>query len=610
MAGLTAMAFFMNYNDYEPDLSGYSTAVMRYLAAIFLRFQTDTNGREVSLSLTMIGCACFYLWLERRKCFAGKIRGSWLLAAIFGFLYVAGIVYLGDVPVFSYKLQTLKLLVGWLGMTLFYHGVLRVLRHVLTLDLSHVSLGKGTLKGWYLKQPFWTVFIFLVLCWIIPLVLKYPAGLCYDVRFQIDQALGNIPLTSHHPILHTLLLGCFVKFGLWIGSANLGIFLFDVVEMVVFALVVSYGSCFLLRIRAAKWAQLGYILFFGLCPFASGYVGTPIKDVYFSIFSLLFTICVAQYVLEEDFFCRWKRPVLLVAAAAGMVLFRNNGSLVVILTVLPLLIALLLRGRKKQGWKLRALTLVLACAIPLGASAALKGIYQPEPGSLVEALSLPLQQTARMATRHGDQVTQEEREIIDQVVDYDSLKDIYDPYISDPVKWTYKNPDTGELLDYFGVWLKQFFREPACYVGSVLQQNVMLGYPGYTNFTYYVGAIDDGYESPYGDLFHTPEWLQEIQSLYEEVLTLLHKLPVFYWINNMAVYVMLLFVLGLFFLCRGDPRNLLYMVPAFAAFLIVLLAPCIILNVRYAFPVIYVIWLYLGCYTSPRSAAKPSALKA
>ena len=78
-------------------------------------------------------------------------------------------------------------------------------------------------------------------------------------------------------------------------------------------------------------------------------------------------------------------------------------------------------------------------------------------------------------------------------------------------------------------------------------------------------------------------------------------MPVFYWLNNMAVYVMLLFVLGLFFLCRGDPRNLLYMVPGFAAILVILFAPCIIMNVRYALPVIYVIWLYLGCYTAPCS---------
>lgn len=51
-----------------------------------------------------------------------------------------------------------------------------------------------------------------------------------------------------------------------------------------------------------------------------------------------------------------------------------------------------------------------------------------------EMFSLPFQQTARYVKEYGDEISEEEREIIAKVLDYDSLAEIYEPMTADPVK--------------------------------------------------------------------------------------------------------------------------------------------------------------------------------
>ena len=612
LALLSASAFFMNLYDTTPDVSAY-TGLSQDLFRIYYRVLNAVNGVGMELSLACAAFFALYLYIARQEKYHGRIRLGWLLSAFFGGVYVAGLIFLEDVQATTSAVQVLKLAVVFAGTTVFYRALLSILRYALTREI-HLREGGRLSALWtrFLKHPFRNTFLILLICWIIPLLLKYPAGLCYDVRFQIDQGLGNVELTSHHPILHTLMLSWFVRFGIAIGSPNIGIFLFAAVETVVFALAAAYGMKALCRLKAAEWTRMVYLLFFAFSPFVTGYVGTAIKDTYFSIFSLLFTIVFAESVLEEDFWDGWKRPVLFLAAAAGLVLFRNNGLYVLIGTAV---ISLLLDHKTKKGRRFRRCAiLLLAILIPVGISNGLEAAYDVEDGSVVEALSLPLQQIARTVRDHSDSITEEEAAVIDKVVDYESLAEAYDPYLADAVKRLWQYPTNEELMDFFRVWLKLFFREPLCYLSATLEQNVMLGYPGYTNFTYYIGSYDDGYPNTYGILFTTPDWLASLQNVYSGVISLLHRAPILYWINNMSTSTILLFALLVLFINRGDWRNLLYLVPAFIAVLVVLLAPGIILNVRYMLPVIYTVPFYIGCYTAPgsrtgsrnRPAAAPS----
>ena len=62
------------------------------------------------------------------------------------------------------------------------------------------------------------------------------------------------------------------------------------------------------------------------------------------------------------------------------------------------------------------------------------------PQAAWEALSVPMQQTARYIRDYGNEVTDDERTAIEKALDYDAIAQSYMPELSDGVKQYYKNP--------------------------------------------------------------------------------------------------------------------------------------------------------------------------
>ncbi len=72
--------------------------------------------------------------------------------------------------------------------------------------------------------------------------------------------------------------------------------------------------------------------------------------------------------------------------------------------------------------------------IPAVVTFILTAVYDIEKGSIREMLSLPFQQTGRYVLTYSDEVTDQERQAIDKILDYDSLSDGYNPLLADYVK--------------------------------------------------------------------------------------------------------------------------------------------------------------------------------
>ena len=58
------------------------------------------------------------------------------------------------------------------------------------------------------------------------------------------------------------------------------------------------------------------------------------------------------------------------------------------------------------------------------------------PGSKGEMLSIPFQQTARYVKEYPEDIMEQERLAIDNLLQYDKLAEAYNPSLSDPVKGT------------------------------------------------------------------------------------------------------------------------------------------------------------------------------
>lgn len=536
-----------------------------------------------------------------KNIFKIKIRFSWLLSIIFSAGYILGYIFLQEKHINS-GMQAFKYIVAWLVGILIYHVLIQIFWCLVQGDYLQKNKKIQTWIIW--QHPFVITFIFLCICWTIPIILKYPAGICWDASWQIDQGMGNTTLTSHHPVFHTMLMAWFVKFGMKLYSANVGIFLFCVVEAIILALIFSFAIKCLVDLQAKYWSILLAVIFFGFSPFITGYVGTVIKDVYFVAMCVLYITTLIVYAADRELF--WSKcyySILFILATVGMVLFRNNGLYMCAPTALVLMVY---EFKKRDNKFVKHIVIIaMSCILAVTASKTLTHIYQPEKGSIAEALSLPIQQTSRYVKIYGNEVTEKEKKIINKVLPYDQLGELYNPYISDPVKAHFNRSATGDdLKQYLNVWWRQFLKHPTCYVKATVQQSIVLIYPGYNNYAYYLNSNADNYFYQKEQYFTTPRKIALLQQKYFKYLVGCHSVPIISLLNNMALYIMGIFCLLIFSWKKHNYNSMFFFVPLILSVLIIVAAPCIRWHVRYAFPVIYTFPLILAEFTRMRKEDK------
>lgn len=452
------------------------------------------------------------------------------------------------------------------------------------IDREQVDCGNGVWKDY---------FIFAV-AWLPGLIIKYPGAMCWDT-WRMLYEFRNERITAHHSVFYTVCLGSLVEFfEKKVGHANWGLFIFVFFQYVFTVLAFGYSIQLLRKLHVKKRVINAIIVLWLINPYLIGYHGVAIKDYSYAVCLFLMTALLIEMRIDEKKFCRDKRKFFLLGlAVTGSCLLRKNGYYIIFILI-TVCLAYIIRHKMKH---LLFMAIVLFYMIAVLVSGALGKQYHVTAGSVGEALSLPFQQTARYVKYYGNDITMEEREIIDRVLDYDSLSESYSPRISDPVKNKYKG-DESALLLYFKVWFKQFWRHPFCYLSATWEQNYYLFVPEAsknsivfyqdTNVGYELGdeiiiSEKTGYYEP---IFSTPAILSDLQKWVISEYNLLHQIPIISAIGNISFYVYLL--AGMIVVMVVNKKEwLLVFFPAIATFVFVILGPAIQGHPRYVFPVIY-----------------------
>ena len=155
------------------------------------------------------------------------------------------------------------------------------------------------------------------------------------------------------------------------------------------------------------------------------------------------------------------RPRLTAYAVLGVLccLLRKNG----IYAVVPMLLASAFTVSEKRLRRPVLAVLLAVCIGSFGFDTFTEKVLDIPAGSVGEALSVPMQQTARYIRDYGNEVTDDERTAIEKALDYDAIAQSYMPELSDGVKQYYKNPGKGDLARYMLVWAKMLLKHPVCY---------------------------------------------------------------------------------------------------------------------------------------------------
>ena len=539
--------------------------------------------------------------LYYRAFFRKKLSFSWaalIVAALFGLFMVFGesYYYLGSwVFVLANRYQFILAIFVLVGYTLLFYTGIRLLFDLMDggkfSPRTEEPVGKG-LRKHFERHPLLISAALIFICWLPIIIIFYPGSVPYDGLAELNMFFGQRPMTNHHPVFVTWIMGLFMRFGRLLGADNYGIFSYVMAQSVVCAFIFALSVKYLRNLKAPFWLQVISLFYFALFPIWPAYAQAEIKDTLFTGVFVLYSLQIIDALKNSDnYFEKPWKIIGFCAVSLLLCLMRNNG--LYIIAPVGILLIFAVRGRQKL-WA--ACSLVAAIALFLAYSNVLLPVLKVQSGSIKEALSIPFQQTARYIATHGDDVTDEEKAAIDAILPYDEIAKNYDSELADPIKDMYRSDvTTEELKEYLKVWFEMLLKHPATYVQATMNNYYGYFYPNgqienRLIFQYYCQGEPQytGYFS-----YAYAESFTDAREFVSDYSYFLWRIPGVGLLYSPAVYTWALIIMFVLLLRKKRIKALIGLVPALLTVLICCASPVNAL-VRYMLPVMATLPLLIG----------------
>lgn len=552
---------------------------------------------------------------EDKKGCKRRCTYSWVLGSLLGLSYVMGYqmsVLEMTLPGFKGKFFILFVSIG-IGVAIgaviyFFFAWLDKFGEI----KKNYDISKKKRRLWFFIS--WGV---IFVAWIPVLLAYYPSIMSYDSHRQIQEAvLGYIWFNSHHPLVHTFLIRMFLLLGESIGSYEVGMALFSLLQMLVLSVIFAYSCNMIGRLTKKTWPVVLAAAFFALTPIHPVLALSVTKDILFTAFFLLFTLLILEHNQADSRVKKWLLLGAMFVVGILVMLFRNNA-----IYAFALFAVFYFFWVKKE----RITILMLCVAVLFGgkfSAQAIQDAMGAGSGSKMEMFSVFTHQMTRVGVKQGENLYIEDYLLIEKYID-DVYWKHYNPTIADGIKNNVANSSFAYWKDDIGGMIKDWFaigiQYPNDYIDAFLaltsgywflddvSHAEVLGYGENTNlgllYTFNASKSDnfEGVESHsyFPWLLSVYKKIVNGNEYYDwPVLNLLFK-PAFYcWSLIMVMatlaykkqkrkWIMCLF--PLFYLCT------------------LLLGP--VVNFRYVYPIIAVIpvlfaWLFSNCEWKIRNGKK------
>lgn len=280
------------------------------------------------------------------------------------------------------------------------------------------------------KKSFICVFSIIFIAYVPYILNYYPGNVLIDSVIQILQATGALELTNHHPVLHTEIIALCMNIGKTIfNSYQTGAFIYTLIQTITTAAIFSFSIYYMAKKKVPVLVRIGAMLFYMFSPHICFYTITMYKDIPFALSILLVTIGMTEMISNTENFMKSKKKLIFLALMITVsMFFRNNGVYAIILTFPFILIVL--RKYYKQ--------IIIIFLIPIIFYKIITGpvysICGIEQGSAREALSIPIQQFARLMVYKNNELTEEQKNKIKQYLPIDNFEELYKDGFADPIK--------------------------------------------------------------------------------------------------------------------------------------------------------------------------------
>jgi len=549
-------------------------------------------------------------WLCKRYLFhkpQGTGAGEYLLSMFLGgmMLLCTAVRTEDTVAVLWANLfQLPKAAICFAGLTLLFLLLLRALRE---------GLGEHSVRPWLgrldEKATAGRLFVVIAACWLPQIIARYPGVLMWDSYLQIKQFVGQTERWANHPPFGTWLYGTVAVLGEKIGNKNLIYFMFTLLQCAACIAVLVYSLQVMKRLKVPAWVRLSALAVYALSPCYAGWQTVIAKDSSYALVYMLLATLLLECLFDPKHFFTKLRLIIFSVSCALLALCRHNGVAAVIAALAAVVFMHFKKARK-------ALVVTVLCGVAglvaaAGVETAIVSALQIQSRYIPDVMSLPFQQTARVASLHDVEMPEEERKIIGTVLDYDRIVVKYKPDYADSVKDTYRQTATAEdRAAYWRVWFNQMKRYPVDYVDATLHMNGVLFDLG-DNEPMYIcfsdnSLYDDVYPWSFNDMtMYESEKLVKLNSLNRTVTEFymdFDQIPVIGWIASMSFHSIGLIAMLYVSWTAGRRKSMLWWLPNILSFVICLFMPVVYL--RYALPYICAAPLGLAAFFAQGSEEK------
>ncbi|MBQ8246988.1 MAG: hypothetical protein IJZ42_07630 [Lachnospiraceae bacterium] len=340
------------------------------------------------------------------------------------------------------------------------------------------------MKVCFRKRP-WTYFLFMwvtvFVCYLPVFLANWPGNFVFDAKYQL-QNVNMDWYTTHHPLLHTLMMGKAYQFGESVGNVSFGYQFYTLAQMLILSSSFAYAMLYLYKRNVKTIVLTVCWIFFALFPMNAVFSISSTKDVLCAAFFLYFMIFLFRYLNDRHNF-KVISYVGMILSGTLLALFRNNALYAVLVTAI--IIIIMIKGMKEKGKLLLVFVAILALSkvIQFGL---VSYTNAEDNDSYRETMCVPLQSLGRVACYRGEELDPALYEEICYYIPEITIPG-YNPYNADGVK----NSANERLLrdntmNFFKLWIKVGLQYPDEYIEGLVTNTMGYWYP--LNQGHYVSA--------------------------------------------------------------------------------------------------------------------------
>ena len=547
------------------------------------------NGNQI---IWLFLCVFIYIIFKQSDKYEGRRLKvcSGILAVILAIIQVLGIMTNGNwivSEVIVTKEVVMFMLAKFITYGVIFYNIIKILFSLIE-QIDWNKTRKDILKP--SLKTFIVVALLFFIVWLPYFLNYYPGITSFDTHYQLMQGFGKIPYNNHHPVVHTFIMSSVVKVGHAItGDYNFGIALYAMLQMIFCAITLSFVIYYMGKKNINPIIKTITFLCFAFVPFVPQFSIAVWKDVPFAMFMVWLLIGIIEMITnEENFFTKKRNMGLFILITLCVLFFRNNGVYIILLT-LPF--ALVLR---RKYWK----QILIVFGIPIIFYYIITGPvfakFNIAKSSSKEMLSIPMQQMARIVKYKGDELSEEDKNIIGQYINIDTAAENYIPTISDPIKNEFNDGTFNQdKLNLIKLYIKLAIKYPGETLEALVGNTYGYYYPEVVTYSIATGVYKSPFEAEQFMNLHEdpiidiPVLDSMINAIYEKqipIVSLIANIGFVFWI-----------VLGIVFynIYQKRYKYLLMFVPVGVLYLTCLASP-VSGELRYIYAMFVSLPLFIG----------------